>query len=1593
MKLKLRLKGKQKIVITCFLFALLTCFQSRAQQANECRSDDNMRAYYQKNPSFKKERLSLIKKLEVAQKSGNFAQKADSYVIPVVFHIFGTEFNNGTTVNDQIVKEALKFTNDEFQGLDPAWSTIDAPFSTIKQKLDITFKLAQLDPNGNPTTGIIYYDEKGGMGNYSDPTVAEVAWDNYKYCNVYITRDLYADGDFYNSGVAWYPADGMSDEDLARIVFNGSFLAGNAAIANSSRPEFRSILTHEFGHWLDLPHTFDKGVCNNDPNDGDGVADTPSHINPSSNTQCGVIYNCLNQEINNENFMDYTNCYKMFTQGQVARMVNALDNTKARNTLWTNENLIATGVNVDLGARIAFSGMIFEERFENDGIIESTIDINCIDCSFTKSSGQMVLNTDYTIANLPSGMTSRIVVNSSTSATVHIDNAATVHEAVNSVSNLSFTFRDPIINGGASSLYKDTIDKIEISFKDEYTEFCDLGIRWATYAHITEVEFNGLKNSSGYENGNSDYLDIEYPVKRGETYPLSITTNVGGAQIGGVDQNRIQVWFDWNGDFILDTDELVASHPYANTSLDAAGNYTFQTDVTIPNNAQVGKIGFRAMVHLILNDEGDDPCGTVDSGEREDYGLNILDDSVGFEVNFSGKPDVVNFSEEVGFLDLTTTENGDSVVSRKWTFEGGNPASSTSNSPKVVYKNAGTYDVTLEVTTANGQTKTVTKADYITSRLKYCDLDPSFGSYFSVNKVVLNTIDHAPQTSIGRSYYDTVGTTLEIGQSYPITITAELGNGAQSDVNRVRVWADWNFDSEFSEDELAFSKVINYEDYDSNKEITFTETITVPSYAASGKKVGLRVLGHFIKGEGGDTACGKVDSGNRADYGITISGISTSTCTDGIQNGDETGIDCGGSSCPACPVEVDGGTVSTTDDETAITTITGDGIADVISFKNTSQSTANYSYLITDEAGVILTTESSSHDFEGAAAGICRVYGISYEGSLSVNGKNINDAGLATGSFDISTNSITVTREDQTVDPTCTDGIQNGDETGIDCGGSSCPACPVEVDGGTVSTTDDETAITTITGDGIADVISFKNTSQSTANYSYLITDEAGVILATESSSHDFEGAAAGICRVYGISYEGSLSVDGKNINDAGLATGNFDISTNSITVTREDQTVDPTCTDGIQNGDETGIDCGGSCSPCDISYCSMNGTNSTEDSIAIVSFAGINNSSSGSAVGYEDYTAVVGNVTRGGSENMKVTIVGYQDGTNNEVYAWFDWNMDGDFTDADEKYSITTQTSGIIRESVISIPSTAKIGSTRMRIVVGYSATDGDSPCGTITYGEVEDYTINVSDGNNPTCTDGIQNGDETGVDCGGRDCEPCVTDGNVVYVDVDDKTVNSTNTWSPFRIEAGDEKYFGSWFSGNTIRLVTYGKDVVCEGTTNNASLIAEGVLVDASSNFVADSSSFVVSSSSYTNWNGKSGYIGFTFKISEATHYGWFYVTVANDGLSYTILDYAYNTSPNEGLVTTRNTKNTGDIGLQISASPNPFKQTTTIDVSSITDKVFTVTVYNLLGKKISEKTYNDKSEKVSVGSNIIQSGYYFAKVTTVSGLNEIVKLIRE
>ena len=232
--------------------------------------------------------------------------------------------------------------NADFHGLNADFLTVHNQFSTIKSTLDIQFALAQLDTNGNSTNGIINHPVTSGYGNWNgyDSLIALDAWDNYKYMNIYIMNDLYNDGVTNNSGIAWYPNANMSNQRTARIVYNGAYLGTNC---NSWNPEFASTLTHEYGHFLNLIHTFEGGCTS--PNDN--VSDTPPCTTaqgcPSSQTSNAPL-NCNNDLVNSENYMDYnTTCYKMFTTGQVGRMVTAL-NHPARITLWQYSNLVATGL-------------------------------------------------------------------------------------------------------------------------------------------------------------------------------------------------------------------------------------------------------------------------------------------------------------------------------------------------------------------------------------------------------------------------------------------------------------------------------------------------------------------------------------------------------------------------------------------------------------------------------------------------------------------------------------------------------------------------------------------------------------------------------------------------------------------------------------------------------------------------------------------------------------------------------------------------------------------------------------------------------------------------------------------------------------------------------------------------------------------------------------------------------------------------------------------------------------------------------------------------------------------------------------------------
>ncbi|HBS88740.1 MAG: hypothetical protein A2W91_19040 [Bacteroidetes bacterium GWF2_38_335] len=134
--------------------------------------------------------------------------------------------------------------------------------------------------------------------------------------------------------------------------------------------------------------------------------------------------------------------------------------------------------------------------------------------------------------------------------------------------------------------------------------------------------------------------------------------------------------------------------------------------------------------------------------------------------------------------------------------------------------------------------------------------------------------------------------------------------------------------------------------------------------------------------------------------------------------------------------------------------------------------------------------------------------------------------------------------------------------------------------------------------------------------------------------------------------------------------------------------------------------------------------TGGCDEYISRVVIGTIDNASA--CTGYGDYTAISANVTPGTGYPITITNALHYNG--DVMAAWADWNIDGDFDDAGETFTISyaagTSPTGV-GTGTITPPVSATIGEARLRVRLGYNETLTSS--GTTTYGEVEDYTLNV--------------------------------------------------------------------------------------------------------------------------------------------------------------------------------------------------------------------------------------------------------------------------
>jgi hypothetical protein len=432
-------------------------------QGLPCRTTEENAKVYRANPSSlqeKKDFENFTKNFTLQRKSKTGKTAALTYTIPVVFHIYG-DVQSGKTITYEKIVNHLAQLNDDFNGRNADYQTVEPFFQARRGTISVEFKLAKKDPNGGCTTGVVFHAAKNGYGNgggYDDQIAAD-AWDNTKYMNVYIQNDLYNEGVFNNSGVAWYPNSDMTANNTARVVFNGAYLYDN-----SYSKEFSATLTHEFGHFLNLIHTFEGGCTGTDE-----IADTPPEDGLHT-LACTPGTNCNGDKVNFENYMGYNGaqgCYKMYTQGQIDRMLAALRHP-ARITLWQPQNLIDTGVNVTESSLVA-SVTTLKETVVNDGAFDTPAVVTLsAGKTFALSSGTMTAGTHFT-HTFPAGITPVITVNSSGQATVTLTGKA-VNHAIAQNTTAGITFLPAAFTGGTTGLSCTSLF-FNLKFTDPYGIF------------------------------------------------------------------------------------------------------------------------------------------------------------------------------------------------------------------------------------------------------------------------------------------------------------------------------------------------------------------------------------------------------------------------------------------------------------------------------------------------------------------------------------------------------------------------------------------------------------------------------------------------------------------------------------------------------------------------------------------------------------------------------------------------------------------------------------------------------------------------------------------------------------------------------------------------------------------------------------------------------------------------------------------------------------------------------------------------------------------------------------------------------------------
>ncbi len=324
------------------LFSLLL---TTAIYAQWCGTDQHVHENIASDPSYKQAYDAFYSQSPSTSIRASRSSRA-LHIIPVVVHVIHNN-GNGNISYEQVV-DGIDVLNEDFRRLNSDTANTRNVFKPFAADMEIEFRLAKYDPDGNCTNGVVRINNPNATTDADNSVKNVTIWPTNRYLNVWLVNNIASFGNSSGTilGYAQFPFGNWNTYGIVQRQDTWGRIGTSNADGRTA--------SHEVGHCLGLFHTFQGSCGGNCDTDGDRVCDTP----PSSTATYGCNNNqnscstdqngpsVFNSDVVDqiENYMSYDNCQNMFSQGQKARAKGFLNSIPELVNLTSQQNLNATGV-------------------------------------------------------------------------------------------------------------------------------------------------------------------------------------------------------------------------------------------------------------------------------------------------------------------------------------------------------------------------------------------------------------------------------------------------------------------------------------------------------------------------------------------------------------------------------------------------------------------------------------------------------------------------------------------------------------------------------------------------------------------------------------------------------------------------------------------------------------------------------------------------------------------------------------------------------------------------------------------------------------------------------------------------------------------------------------------------------------------------------------------------------------------------------------------------------------------------------------------------------------------------------------------------